>query len=146
MSAAKAAASEFLGGVLGGTQVGLVAFDHSGTNAPSGKTASCRGIERVYPVGMGDIARIDQAMQSFNATGWTPLAVAISQARSSFTPSGTPGAQVVYAVSDGIESGDPVAAARALTAGDVKAIVNAIGFDLAAADRDQLRAVAQAGG
>ncbi len=59
-----------------------------------------------------------------------------------------PGAQVIYVVSDGNETcgGDPVAAARAINAGDTHAIVNIIGFDLPAIDRVALGKVAQAGG
>lgn len=148
MSAAKAAAADFLRGVPESVQVGLVAFGHVGNNSASGKDDSCRGVETVYPVSTADSARINQSLQSFDATGWTPLAAAIRQAGSSFTPSNTPGGQVVYVVSDGIETcgGDPVAAARTLNAGAVKAVVNVIGFDLGAADRAQLREVAEAGG
>jgi Ca-activated chloride channel family protein len=76
------------------------------------------------------------------------LAAAIAEAGRSFTPTETPGAQIVYIVSDGEETcgGDPVAAARSLHEGEVQAVINIIGFDLAESDRAQLRAVAAAGG
>lgn len=148
MDAARRAAAEFLGGVPEGTQVGLVVFGHRGTNQASGKPASCAGVETVYPLGGANTVQLQRALQSVQATGWTPLAAAIAKAGSAFSPSDTPGAQVVYVVSDGLETcgGDPVAAARALHGGPVKAVVNIIGFDLAAADRAQLQAVAGAGG
>ncbi|TRW17002.1 vWA domain-containing protein [Glacieibacterium frigidum] len=148
LDAAKRAAAGFLNGVPTGTQIGLVAFGHRGTNRPDGKAASCAAVETLYPLGTADRARIDAAMQGFRPAGWTPLAAAITTAGKSFTTSEQPGDQVVYVVSDGIETcgGDPVAAASALHAGAVKAIVNVIGFDLGAADRAQLKAVADAGG
>lgn len=148
MDAAKRAAIAFLGDVPANTQIGLVAFGHRGTNLPSGKAASCRGVESIYPLGSANRSQVETALRQVRPTGWTPLAAAITVAGQSFTPSSTPGAQVVYVVSDGLETcgGDPVAAARSLNQGPVKAIVNIIGFDLAAADRAQLSAVASAGG
>ena len=148
MDAAKRAATAFLASVPGGTQVGLVAFGHRGNNAASGKAESCRGVETLYPLAATDRAAVTVAMQRIRPTGWTPLAAAIRTAGAAFSPSTTPGAQVVYVVSDGLETcgGDPVAAARALNAGPVKAIVNIVGFDLQPSDRAQLAAVAAAGG
>lgn len=148
MDAAKRAAIAFLRGVPANTQVGLVAFGHRGTNLPAGKAASCRAVEAVQPLGAANPTQVEAALGQVRATGWTPLAAAITLAGRSFAPSDTPGAQVVYVVSDGLETcgGDPVAAARALNRGPVKAIVNIIGFDLTAADRAQLAAVATAGG
>ena len=147
MDAAKRAATAFLNNVPKETQVGLIVFGHKGSNGAGGKTASCAGVEMLYPLGTGNAAQIDAAMGKFRATGWTPLASAITMAGNSFAP-GDPGRQVVYVVSDGVETcgGDPVAAARALNTGPVRAIVNIIGFDLKAADRVQLKAVADAGG
>ena len=148
LDAAKRAATRFLTSVPEGTEVGLVAFGHRGNNRPDGKAASCASVETLYPLGAADTAQVGAAMQRFQPVGWTPLAAAITKAGASFTADKQPGAQVVYVVSDGLETcgGDPVAAARALNAGSVRAIVNVIGFDLTAADRAQLKAVADAGG
>jgi Ca-activated chloride channel family protein len=148
MEAAREAASDFLLGIPEGVEVGLVAFGHRGTNAASGKSASCAGVETVYAVGAADEARIREGLGRLHATGWTPLAAAIEQSGALLRESGTAGEQVVYVVSDGEETcgGDPVAAARTLHEGAVRAIVNIIGFDLEDADRAQLRQVAEAGG
>ena len=148
MQAAQQAAAAFLTGVPDDVQVGLVAFGHHGSNDDAGKQTSCAGVETIYTVGAVDEARIRERVQSFDATGWTPLAAAIEHAGAQLQPSDVAGEQVVYVVSDGEETcgGDPVAAARALHASDVKAVINIIGFDLPAAERAQLRAVAEAGG
>lgn len=147
MAAAKDAARSFLSGLPDRVSVGLIAFGHEGTNDDAGKARSCRSVELLYPVGAAERGRIDAALGEFDATGWTPLAAAIRTAGPSFAE-GADGKRVVYVVSDGEETcdGDPVAAARALHEGEVQAIVNIIGFDLEASDREQLRAVASAGG
>ena len=148
MDAAKRAAVAFLATVPSKTQVGVVAFGHRGNNKASGKAESCRAVEPIFPLAANDRAGVTRALGQIRPTGWTPLASAITTAGAFFSPSTTPGAQVVYIVSDGLETcgGDPVAAARALAKSPVKAIVNIVGFDLSSADRAQLGAVAAAGG
>ena len=148
MAAAKSAASGFMADLPSEVQAGLLVFGHEGDNSDAGKARSCGAVETIYRIGDADKGRIAAALGRFEATGWTPLAAAIEQAGSSFTASDLPGEQVVYVVSDGEETcgGDPVAAARALNGGKTRAVVNIIGFDLAARDRAQLRAVSEAGG
>lgn len=148
MDAAKNAAIGFLAGVPASTQIGLVAFGHRGNNLPSGKAESCHGVDNVYALGAANPGQIASALRRVSATGWTPLAAAIKRAGQSFAPSQALGRQVIYVVSDGLETcgGNPVAEAKALNQGPVKAIINIIGFDLSAADRAQLSAVAAAGG
>lgn len=148
MDAAKAAAADFLTGLPEGVEIGLLAFGHRGNNSEAGRAPSCRAVEMVQPLGPGNRDVVRDALGRFSATGWTPLAAAIEQAGAALSPSDTPGAQIVYVVSDGEETcgGDPVAAARQLRDGNVRAVVNVIGFDLTPADRAQLRAVAEAGG
>ena len=148
MSAAKASARTFVAELPRNVEVGLIAFGHRGDNSQKGKARSCAAVETVYPLGKSNADQTSRALGRFDATGWTPLADAIRTAGRSFRPSDVPGAQVVYVVSDGEETcgGDPVAAARLLHEGDVQAVINVIGFDLAARDRAQLEAVAKAGG
>lgn len=148
MIAAKDAASAFVASLPDNVEVGLMAFGHRGDNSDSGKAQSCEAVETIYALGSVESSRVTSALRRFDATGWTPLALAIEMAGRSFRPGDLLGSQVVYVVSDGEETcdGDPVAAARALHESDVQAVVNVIGFDLAAKDRAQLRAVAEAGG
>ncbi|WP_274423212.1 vWA domain-containing protein [Chelativorans sp. YIM 93263] len=147
MGAAKSAAERFISRLPKDVEIGLLAFGHTGNNQESGRAESCQGVEMIAEIGSGREA-ISQSLAGLSATGWTPLASAIEQAGGSFSPSETPGEQVVYVVSDGEETcdGDPIAAARRLHDSDARAIVNIIGFDLAKADRAQLMEVAEAGG
>lgn len=148
MDAAKAAARDFLANIPADVEIGLVAFGHKGNNNESGKTESCEGVETIREIGVSDEADIAGRLSAFSAVGWTPLASAIETAGAAFTSSDVEGEQVVYIVSDGEETcgGDPVEAARALHESDVRAVINIIGFDLAEMDRQQLQAVAEAGG
>lgn len=147
MDAAKTAAESFISSLPDDVEIGLLAFGHVGNNQQDGRAESCQGVEMVANLG-SDRAAVTQSLAGFSATGWTPLASAIEQAGARFTASDAPGEQVIYVVSDGEETcdGDPVAVARQLNESDVSAVVNIIGFDLAAADRAQLQEVAAAGG
>jgi len=148
MDAAKAAVRKFLDAVPPDAEIGLLAFGHRGSNTESGKSTSCNAVEMLSDVAKVDKAKLSAALDGVQATGWTPLAAAITQAGKSFPPASGEGEQVVFVVSDGLETcgGDPVAAAKALRQSQVKAVVNIIGFNIAAKDRKALEAVAQAGG
>lgn len=147
MEAAKSAVDRFLGTLPDTIDVGLVAFGHTGNNEESGKALSCEGVEVLAPAGSVP-GMISTQIDGLTATGWTPLADAIVAAGTELQTSDIEGEQIVYVVSDGEETcgGDPVAAARALNQSDIKAVVNIIGLDLPAADRQALQAVASAGG
>jgi len=148
MDAAKTAVRRFLDTVPKDAEVGLLAFGHRGNNSESGKAESCAGVELLSVLATVDTKRISGVLDGVRATGWTPLAAAITKAGESFTPASGAGEQVVFVVSDGLETcgGDPVAAARALRESDVKAVVNIIGFNIPEKDRKALEAVADAGG
>ncbi|HST46008.1 MAG TPA: VWA domain-containing protein, partial [Luteimonas sp.] len=148
IAAAKRAASEFLSSLPADAAVGLLAFGHRGSNRDSDRRASCAAAEPVYAVGAFNRERVDAALQGFDARGWTPLAAAISAAGRMLDGGDGATPRAVYVVSDGKDTcaGDPIAAARELNAGGTQAVVNVIGFDLAAPDRAELEAVAQAGG
>ncbi|MFN3209315.1 MAG: vWA domain-containing protein [Roseovarius sp.] len=145
MDAARAATLGFLGSTPREVEVALVAFGHRGTNEESGREESCAGVETLASLSTGRDA-VRAGIEDLTPNGWTPLASAIEAAAAELRPS-EEGEQVVYIVSDGEETcgGDPVAAARALREGALRAVVNIVGFDLADEDRAQLMAVAEAG-
>jgi Ca-activated chloride channel family protein len=78
--------------------------------------------------------------------GWTPLATGIEKAVGDIPEEATD--SIVYVVTDGLETcgGDPVAAAEALAASDIRPVVNVIGFQTGDADQAALVAIAEAGG
>lgn len=149
MDVAKRAVTSFIENLPEKANAALVVYGHKGNNEQSGKAESCAGVEDVYQLAPVDKNRLRESVNSFQATGWTPLAAAIERSGQAFADKKGEGNQnVVYVVSDGIETcgGDPVAAARTLHNSDVKAIVNIIGFDVGNEDQQRLREVAEAGG
>lgn len=147
MDAAKAAVRAFLKSAPAEAEIGLLAFGHRGSNKESDKARSCAAVE-LLAAPATDRNSVAGALDTLRATGWTPLAAAITKAGQSFTPAAGEGEQVIFVVSDGLETcrGDPVAAAKALHLSDTKAVVNIIGFDIPDRDRKALEAVADAGG
>ena len=148
MASAREATLELLERLPKDVRVGLVAFGHRGDNSASGKSASCAGVETTYALATPNRGEIQAALERIKPTGWTPLAAAIEEAASKLSSAQAAGEQVLWVVSDGKETcgGDPVAVARRVNQGDLKLVVNIVGFDLTGEDRAQLQAVAEAGG
>lgn len=133
----------------GDAQVALRVYGHRGGNREQDKPESCRASELALPFGPRDPAGFAAAVRAFQPSGFTPIAASLQAAARDFDAGGaTADGNVVYVVSDGIETcdGDPAAAARALRESDIGVVVNVIGFDVDAAAERQLREVAEAGG
>jgi Ca-activated chloride channel family protein len=146
---AKSAIAQFVDGLPKDTNIGLTVFGHKGSNSAADKAASCAGIETVYPLAQLNKSQFTQAVNSFKPTGYTPIAATLKRLESELAAKdGETNQNVVYVVSDGIETcdGDPVAAAKKLRASNAKVIVNVIGFDVNNEAQKQLKAVADAGG
>lgn len=149
MTLAKEAIERFTSELGEDVHVSLLAYGHKGAGSGADKELSCGSIDAMYPLGEYNQAAFHEAMDSFHASGWTPLAGAMEKAHELLTPYGNEGYRnVVYIVSDGIETcgGDPVEAAKKLHEGNIEAKVNIIGFDVDDEGQNQLRAAAEAGG
>lgn len=149
MSLAKKAIEDFTGQLPDDVNVSLFAYGHKGAGTEADKQLSCSSIEELYPLGAYSAGSFQQAMDSFEASGWTPLAGAMEKAHdylSSYDKEQF--RNIVYAVSDGVETcdGDPVAAAKKLHDSEIEAKVNIIGFDVDDEGQNQLKTVAEAGG
>ncbi|WP_080843679.1 vWA domain-containing protein [Cytobacillus gottheilii] len=149
MDLAKAAIEGFVEQIPDEANVSLISYGHVGTSANSEKAKSCAAVETVYPLAAYQKEKFTNSLQSFQASGWTPLAGAIQKAGEILQayPSEDYYNQV-YIVSDGVETcdGDPVAAAKELQNQNIKATVNIIGFDVDNEGQQQLRQVADSGG
>lgn len=146
---AKGAIANFVNQLPPSAHVGLTVYGHKGSNKPADKAVSCAGIETLYPITQLNNLQFTQALDSFQPTGFTPLAATLELLNQNFSSYDSATNQnVVYVVSDGNENcdGDPVAAARVLHASNAKVIVNVIGLNVNKADSQQLKAVAEAGG
>lgn len=146
MTAAKEALKKFAGGLPEDANVMLRVYGHKGSNDDKDKKLSCESSEVMYPLGAYDAGAFQQSLSKFKPTGWTPLAASIEAAEKDLQ--GKEGNNVVYIVSDGIETcdGNPVEAAKKLHESNIQAEVNIIGFDVDHEGQQQLKAVAEAGG
>jgi Ca-activated chloride channel homolog len=149
MALAKETIKEFTGSLEDDSSVSLMAYGHVGSGSDEDKAKSCSSIEAVYPLGAYDKTAFNQSMDSFEASGWTPLAGAIGKARELLSAYNSKEYKnTIYIVSDGVETcdGDPVKAARELQGSNIEAKVNIIGFDVDDEGQKQLKEVAEAGG
>ncbi|WP_338661153.1 VWA domain-containing protein [Pararoseomonas sp. SCSIO 73927] len=148
MEAALRAARRFLDGLGQEVEVGLVVFGHRGNARNEGRAASCGSAEAVVPLAAGGRDAVGAALGRLRPVGWTPLAAGMEAAARQFRPSGREGEQLLLVISDGVETcgGDPVAVARRLNGGELRVVVDIVGFDIAERERAALAEVARAGG
>ena len=149
MELAKAAITRFVEQIPVDVNVALIAYGHVGSSAESDKKASCSSVESVYPLSAYQAENFTTSLNSFQASGWTPLAGAINKAGEILQAyPAEEYSNLVYIVSDGIETcdGDSVAAAKLLQSQNIKAKVNIIGFNVDNEGQQQLKQVADAGG
>ncbi|MFI9225260.1 VWA domain-containing protein [Peribacillus frigoritolerans] len=148
MDLAKEAINKFVASMPEGSNVSLRIYGHKGSNDDSDKELSCSSTEMVYDLKPYNKSDFASSLGEFNPTGWTPIAKAISEAKTDFQKANKPGQNIIYVVSDGIETcdGDPAKEAKELHDSNIKAVVNIIGFDVDSAGQKQLLSVAEAGG
>ncbi|SEN63121.1 vWA domain-containing protein [Lihuaxuella thermophila] len=149
MDLAKKAIQEFASKLPEGTNVSLRVYGHKGSSSAKDKAVSCASSEVVYPMGKYDQTAFNQALNKFQPTGYTPIALAIRGAQQDLQSAQEENTQnIVYIVSDGIETcgGNPVEEAKKLHTSGIKAVVNIIGFDVDNAGQQALKQVAEAGG
>ncbi|MBS7531749.1 VWA domain-containing protein [Hazenella sp. IB182353] len=148
MTVAKNAISRFASTLPEEAQVSVRTYGQGGSNQEKDKQKSCESTEQIYPFANYDQAKLEQSLENVKPTGWTPIASAIEAVQSDFDASGDSNENIVYIVSDGIETcgGDPVAVAKQLHESNIKAMVNIIGFDVDENGDNALKKVAAAGG
>ncbi|QTD41473.1 VWA domain-containing protein [Sporosarcina sp. Te-1] len=145
MDTAKRAVKGFAATIGSESDMSLYVYGHAGTQNKADKTLSCGTIDEIYPLSQYNEKEFDQAVDSVVASGWTPLAGAIKQARLDHEQTGED--LTLYIVSDGAETcdGDPVEEARAFAELSEDRHVNVIGFQVDQTAESQLKEVAEAG-
>ncbi|MGP9039883.1 VWA domain-containing protein [Cytobacillus kochii] len=147
MDLAKESIEEFASTLPEDVNLSLRVYGHEGSGSDEDKKMSCAANELVYESQTYNESELSSALNSFEPAGWTPLAQSIKEAKEDLSKySGEEHKNVVYIVSDGIETcdGDPVAAAKELKDSGISPVVNVIGFDLASKDEQQLKDIAKA--
>ncbi|KIL53665.1 hypothetical protein KP77_01600 [Jeotgalibacillus alimentarius] len=146
MEQAKEEINSFLAKAPEEASVSLRVYGHEGTGDESDKKMSCEAIEEVYERGTYDETAFGEALNQFEPAGWTPVAGALESAAESFKDQdGEQNTNLIYLVSDGIETcdGDPVAAAESFAESNVSPIINVIGFNADSETQTQLKEVAE---
>ena len=145
MEAAREAVRTTVEALDAGSIVALRLYGHRLPSEP--KEASCADIELAIPFGPLDRESFIAAVESAQPLGQTPLAHSLEQAAADFGEIGDEPAAVIL-VSDGEEScgGDPAAVACAFAERGLDLTIHTVGFDVDAAARAQLQAVARCTG
>lgn len=149
MKVAKAAVKRYAASLPKEAQVSLRVYGHKGSNRQKDKSLSCESTDEVYPLSAYQEKKFNQGLDQFQPTGWTPIALAMKEAKKDLEPQQEENTEnVIYIVSDGEETcgGEPVKVAKELNQSNIKAVVNIIGFDVDDKGQRELEAAAKAGG
>jgi len=109
--------------------------------------ASCPNTAEIVPFARNQSRRIARVANGLTAYGYTPLAASLA-AVGNRLQSVRASRRIAVLITDGEETcgGDPVAAAASLSGAGVAVSTYVVGYDLDVAQREQLGAVARAGG
>ncbi|QTC41011.1 VWA domain-containing protein [Bacillus sp. V3] len=146
MELAKESIKSFLSEVPEKANVSLRVYGHKGTGSDSDKELSCSSIEQVYGFESYDKDTFNEALNSFEPSGWTPIEGALKASKDALSSyDAKNNTNLIYLVSDGIETcdGSPGEYAKTLPESNVKPIVNVIGFNVDGEAQKQLKTIAE---
>jgi len=144
IEAAKGALRSVVDGLPAGAPVGLRVYGHRFPNTD--KANGCRDTELVSPVRPVDPPALKAAIDSYRATGFTPIGYSLQEGAKDLPPEGD---RTIILVSDGEDTcapPDPCQVARDLSAQGLHLKVETVGFQVDPAARAQLECIAQATG
>jgi Ca-activated chloride channel family protein len=144
IDAAKDALRRLVDTLPPGAPVGLRVYGHRVPNTD--KTNGCRDTQLIAPVAPLDREQMKVAIGSFNAKGYTPIGLSLQEAAKDLPPDAD---RTVVLVSDGVDTcapPDPCEVAKGIAAQGVRLKIEAVGFQVDAAAREQLRCIAAATG
>lgn len=144
IDAARVALLKTLEGVPAGVKVAFRAFGHRVPQ--SDKTQSCLDTELLIPFATPQRTTFEEKLSALKPLGYTPIAHSLEQAEKDFN-SEAEAQRVIILLSDGEETcgGDPVAVAKSLRDRGYKLTIHTVGFEVDAATRAQLEAIAKEG-
>ena len=149
MTLAKESIQKYASTLSEHANVALRVYGHKGSNDNKDQVLSCSSSELIYPLQRYNQDRLNQALHSFQPTGWTPLAYSMQEAIKDFEKVDLAKSRnIIYIVRDGVETcdGDPIKAAKELKQSGLSPVVNIIGFDVDQEGQEQLKKVAEAAG
>lgn len=143
IESARAALDSVIDGLGDDQRVGLRLL--ASTESEPDTAAACADSELVVPVGTGNQAALNAAVEDYEAFGGeTPIGYALQEASQDL---GSEGQRSILLVSDGISTcdPDPCEVAEDLTEDGIDLAIHVVGFDVDSAAREQLRCIAEAG-
>jgi len=127
-------------------QVGLRVYGHRYPNTD--KANGCTDTELIVPIGLLDQEVMRDAIEGFDARGFTPIGLSLEEAAKDFPPDA--GTKAIVLVSDGVDTcapPDPCEIARGLFAAGIFVRIETVGLVLdETGARDQLQCIAEATG
>ncbi len=149
MEAAKSAMRDVIDRIpeRDGLNVGFRIYGHEGSSNEEDRAVSCRATELLVPLDGVDKPNLLAQVDSFEPTGWTPLALALESAAADFSP-GESVTNAIIMVTDGEETcgGDPCSVAGSLHDADVALTTHVVGFALTSEQQEAVRCIAEQGG
>ncbi|WP_370521754.1 VWA domain-containing protein [Virgibacillus sp. MSP4-1] len=145
MNAAKDAISNFLSELPEETKVALRVYGHEGTGSDEDKKMSCSSTEKIYGFDSYNAGSFKNSLSQIKPAGWTPTGLALQEAQNDLSSfDGSKNTNIVYLVSDGIETCDtkPVQTAKALYQSNITPIINVLGFDVNGEGQNHLKKIA----
>ncbi|MCC5804413.1 VWA domain-containing protein [Rossellomorea vietnamensis] len=145
MALAKESIHNFLSTVPEEANVSLRVYGHKGTGSDADKEKSCSSVEQVYDFKPYNEKEFEQALNSFQPSGWTPIEGALKASKKAFSSyDSETNTNLIYLVSDGIETcdGNPSEFAKTLADSNINPIVNVIGFNVDSEAQKQLKEIA----
>jgi len=132
-----------------GVNVGFRVYGHLGNNTEAGKAESCASSDLLVPIEGVNKDALRQQVDTFDPTGWTPIAESLTRAGADFE--GRTGESITNAivlVTDGEETcgGDPCAVAESLKNGEAALTTHVVGFALTQEQADLVSCIAERGG
>lgn len=136
---AKETLANLIQGLPDSLLVGLVAYGHR-------TKGDCEDVEVLSTLGTLDKQALIDQVQSLTPKGKTPLTESVRRTAASLREA--EGKTTILLVSDGKETcnGDPCALVRELKESGIDFVLDVIGFDVKADEREQLECMANAGG
>ncbi|CAM4219667.1 D-amino acid dehydrogenase, large subunit [Lederbergia lenta] len=147
MELAKESIQTFAANLPSEANVALRVYGHEGTGDEKDKNLSCASNELMYDMQPYDETKLNDALNKFEPSGWTPVAESLIKAQEDFAElKGENNTNIIFLVSDGVETcdGDPVEAAKKLAESAITPLVNVIGFNVDSEGQSQLKQVAEA--
>lgn len=150
MEAAKAAMRDVIARIpeREGLNVGFRVYGHKGSNNEADRAISCRSTELLVPLEGVDKDALLEQVETFEPTGWTPLALALTEAGRDFDTGGESVTNAIILITDGEETcgGDPCQVAAQLNAAGIALTTHVVGFALTEQQQESVRCIAEEGG